>query len=160
MAYEDELFKALKERMLRMTQDMPMSGAPPINIYNGMPYGVSETLNAGGSNTPGRQAQAAKQGVTPEELEYLVDISKRDVKQEVGVDSEGNPIIKTVGWDKKVHRYTEPKGTPQDHMAMWDEQDPSIGYADHGTDGGIGVAGTKPSMKKKKKQPNLWGEME
>jgi hypothetical protein len=112
MTYEEQLLKALKERMLRATQDLPLSGAPPINIYNGaMPTSVSEALNASGANSPGKQVQAAQEGITPEELEYFVDINKRDVKDIIGYDQEGKPIIRNAGWDKNVHRYTRPKGT-------------------------------------------------
>ena len=111
MTYEEQLLKALRERMLRAAQDMPLSSAPPINIYNGaMPSSVSEALSASGKSGPGGQVQASQAGISPEELEYLVDISKRDVNEEVGVDAKGNPIIKSVGWDKKVHRYTQPQG--------------------------------------------------
>jgi hypothetical protein len=103
MALEEELLKALKERVLRMASDMPMLAAPPINIYNGMPSSISETLNAGGSNSPGFQAEAAKAGLSPEELEYVVDIEKRDA-----FDPK---TMETIGWNKNVKRYTVPKGS-------------------------------------------------
>jgi hypothetical protein len=114
-----DLEKAMKERLLRMINEHPFSGAPPINIYNGMHSSVSEAMSAGGSNSVGNQINAQKRGdLSPEDLEYLVDISKRDVKAHVGEDEEGNPIYKTVGWDKKVHRYTEPNA---DVLANWDD---------------------------------------
>ena len=103
MALEDDLLKALKERVLRATQDMPFGSAPSININNSntMPRTVSEALSAGGGKNVTGQESGQGQGMTPEELEYLVEINKRDVFEE-GQD-------KAVGWDKTVHRYTQPK---------------------------------------------------
>ena len=46
------------------------------------------------------------QGMSPEDLDYWVDITRRDL-------DELNPNTgKPAGWNKKVHRYTEPKGVP------------------------------------------------
>jgi hypothetical protein len=96
-----DLEEAMKKRLLKMINENPFSGAPPINIYNGMPSSVQEAMSAGGANSVGNQINAQKRGdLSPDELEYLVDISKRDVR-----DNEGNAM----GWDKKVHRYTQPK---------------------------------------------------
>jgi hypothetical protein len=153
-----EYEEAMKRRILKMIEEQPLQGAPSMNVYTygAMPGSISEAMNLGGGQSTQKQMAATQAGISPEELEYLVDISKRDVKQNMGVDQEGNDILKTVGWDKKVHRYTVPKGSPQDHMAQWDEMDPVAGYAESG-EGGIGRAGTKPSLDKKKKNNNsLW----
>jgi hypothetical protein len=49
--------------------------------------------NAGGYDS-------ISEGMSPEDLDYLVDIERRDVW-----DGE-----QKIGWNKSVHRYTEPKG--------------------------------------------------
>lgn len=97
-----DLEKAMKERLMRMINEQPFSGAPPINIYNGgaIPTSIQGAMSAGGSNSVGAQMAAQQRGdLSPDDLEYLVDISKRDIK-----DEEGNSL----GWDKSVHRYTQP----------------------------------------------------
>jgi hypothetical protein len=111
MAEMSDLEQAMRKRLLRMIEDTPMQGAPSVNVYAGgaLPSSVSEALSAGGGMSTQKQMAATQAGITPEELEYLVDISKRDVKEQVGINAEtGEPVYKNVGWDKKVHRYTMP----------------------------------------------------
>lgn len=110
MTYEEQLLKALKEKLLRQVNDQAFTGAPQINIHNAMPNSISEALNAGGSNSPGKQAQAAQMGMSPEELDYFVNIEKRDVM---------NPDGETVGWDKNVHRYTQSKTPKKKESSLW-----------------------------------------
>lgn len=90
---EHPLEKALRERLERLIKDQSFQAAPPLvnNIYaSGMPQTVSEALSAGG-----------EPAMSPEDLDYLVEIEKRDV-----FSPEAD---KPVGWNKKVHRYTQQK---------------------------------------------------
>lgn len=99
---DDELVSALKARLLQQIQNAQIfgSGALTNNIYSNSvgPASVSEALST----------RSSESDITPEELNYLVNIQKRDVKEQVGVDKNGNPIYKVVGWNKDVKRYTEP----------------------------------------------------
>jgi hypothetical protein len=120
---DEELLKALKERIMREINMTPQS-APAINIYNSLPTSLQDVMTAGGSKNPANDVaiakEAEKMGVSPEELEYMVNISRRDVEAVSGFDPEsGEPIKKKVGWDKKVHRFTVPKGEAEDFMALW-----------------------------------------
>lgn len=151
------LERALQERLLREIRGEHASfqNAPQINIHNALPRSVSEALSAGGSNSPGNAVKAAEKGLTPEELEYLVDISKRDVREKVGIDPEtGEEIFKTIGWDKKVHRYTmlgEHRENPaRSNIADWHGDN----SGDKGPFAAMGESGLPegPLKKKKKRQ--------
>jgi hypothetical protein len=121
---EEELLQALKARLLKDISSQ--SAAPSFNIYagGGMPSGIQEYMSASGSKSPANMAAAEQAGMTPEELEYMVNISRRDVEAVVGQDQEGNPIKKKIGWDKRVHRFAGPKGemNPEEYMASYEDQ--------------------------------------
>lgn len=119
MTEASDLERALRKRLLKMIEDSPIQGAPSVNVYAGgaMPQTVSEALSAGGGTSTQKQMEATKAGISPEELEYLVDISKRDVTTPAGIDQEtGEPKYRTIGWDKKVHRYTQPRADDMSRM--------------------------------------------
>jgi hypothetical protein len=96
-----EYEEAMKRRILRMIEETPLQGSPSMNVYTGMPGSISEAMNLGAGQSTQTKMAAEQAGMSPEELEYLVEINKRDVFAK-GQD-------KAVGWDKKVHRYTVPR---------------------------------------------------
>jgi hypothetical protein len=160
MAEMSDLEQAMRKRLLRMIEDTPMQGAPAVNVYAGgaLPGSVSEALSAGGGMSTQKQMAATQAGISPEELEYLVDISKRDVKEQVGTDPEsGEPVYKNVGWDKKVHRYTMPAektgegNRDRSGLAEWtDDRTTTQGtYAPIGDAGGIPEGPPKRKRKQK-----------
>lgn len=163
MAEMSDLEQAMRKRLMRMIEETPMQGAPAVNVYAGgaLPQTVSEALSSGGGMSTQKQMQATQNGMTPEELEYLVDISKRDVKEKVGEDPEtGEPVYKNVGWDKKVHRYTMPaegrENPERSGIAEWtDDKTTTQGiYAPIGDAGGIDAG---PPKKKKRQQKDTKG---
>jgi hypothetical protein len=162
MAEMSDLEQAMRKRLLRMIEDTPMQGAPAVNVYAGgaLPSSVSEALSAGGGMSTQKQMAATQAGISPEELEYLVDISKRDVKEQVGTDESGEPIYKHVGWDKKVHRYTMPAGNTAEGnrdrsgLADWtaggpNTDQPGDTYAVHGDSSGLPSGPPKKKRKPK-----------
>lgn len=158
MAEMSDLEQAMRKRLMRMIEETPMQGAPAVNVYAGgaLPQTVSEALSAGGGMSTQKQMQATQAGMTPEELEYLVDISKRDVKEQVGLDPEtGEPVYKNVGWDKKVHRYTMPaegrENPSRSGIAEWTDDKSASGgiYAPIGDAGGIPEGPPKKKRKPK-----------
>jgi hypothetical protein len=169
MAEMSDLEQAMRKRMMRMIEEapMPMQGAPLVNVYAGaLPQTVSETMSLGGGMSTQKQMQATQAGISPEELEYLVDISKRDVKEQVGTDPEsGEPVYKNVGWDKKVHRYTMPAentgegNRDRSGLADWaaggpNTDQPGDAYAVLGDTGGIPAG---PPKRKRKQQKDSKG---
>jgi hypothetical protein len=166
---EEELLRALKARLLREIESQP--AAPSFNIYaggGGVPSGIQEYMSAGGSKSPANMAAAEQAGMTPEELEYMVNISRRDVEAVVGQDEEGNPIRKKIGWDKRVHRFAGPKGemNPEEYMAAYEDQGPGPDdmepMAQSGSSQGLGsllsdevspLMGDDQAMKPKRKRP-------
>lgn len=103
---QEELLKALQERLLRLEdQYQEIAKAPDLSAYESQPKTLGEAMLASGKNNPANNSrierEAAELGLTPEEYNYIVEISKRDVFRPEKDPKTGQQILRTIGWDKR-----------------------------------------------------------
>ena len=98
------LLEAIRQRMMDEIGKQHES-----NVINNLIGGSSDALPAtrgarGVSEFAGQATSSGAEGLSPEDYDYLVDITREDLP-------EINPATgKPMGWKKTVHRYREEKG--------------------------------------------------
>jgi len=99
---DDYLIQAARRRLARMLeQEGGDASAIVNNVYGGSPGGGG----GGGGGGLGGMIEAMGGGGGEDPFDYFVDINRRDVEEPAGLDENGQPIMKKVGWDKRVHRF-------------------------------------------------------
>lgn len=94
---DDMLLAAIRQRILDEINRKEQQAQIINQIYGGK-GGESPQGQAGG--VMGALGNAS--GMSPEDYNYYVDISRQDV-------FDPQDPSRRIGWDKKVHRYKEPK---------------------------------------------------
>jgi hypothetical protein len=95
---DDYLIQAARRRLLRQLEQEGGGAASIVNNVYGGPLG-------GGGGGMGGMMEAMGGGGGEDPFDYFVDINRRDVEEPAGLDENGQPIMKKVGWDKRVHRF-------------------------------------------------------
>jgi hypothetical protein len=100
---DDMLAAAARRAVLRRLE---REGGDAASIINNV-YGSQAA--GGGAPAPGLfealsgEAGGGQGGEDP--FDYFVDIERRDLEEPSGLDDEGRPVMKKIGWTKNVHRH-------------------------------------------------------
>jgi len=108
--YNAMLRQAIRDRILNEVKQ-PRDVERIVNNVYGGPLTSDKNQGLGGGVT-GEMAE----GMTPEELDYFVKITRKDLPNL-------NPLTgKPEGWEKEVHRFTKPRGATNGPIGPEDEK--------------------------------------
>lgn len=120
---DDFLIQAARRSLLRRLEQG--GGGDAERIVNNI-YGGGGAGGGGGGMGGMLEAMGGSGGGAEDPFDYFVEINRRDVEAPGGVDEEGNPIMKKIGWDKSVHRFRgSKKKAPMSYLPV-DPADPGV----------------------------------